>query len=338
MGSANNVSTGTVTFNFTENTTRSTRSCILKLAFYTSINYEGTEAFGIANINQAATDIYIKTNTADTQYLSSILLQATATQTTFKVRADGGYTSTISSQTDGMGCTVSSNATASDDTEKQVVVSFVANGSTSVVTSCTVQFIANTNSAVRYITISQRILYSVVWNGGATDIVSAYRTDTSITGVSISTPWTNIVATGTPPAGMNCSVTPTSGDGTSFLNITFAVWNRSSTQTNVAVGAIPSPRICEYTITLGVGTTIPLRIQQYPADIFIAQANAPISTADVVVSYPQITTEQNNAAGGNGIPVSLRLYSKDSYVIRIFVMIMERIQIIHQLPIIIVAN
>ena len=154
-GSANNVSTGTIGYSFTGNTTRTVRSCTVQLSAYSSISYSGVAVSITSTINQGASDIYIKTNTADTQYLSSLSLLYSATQTTFKVRANGGYTSTISSQTAGMGCSVSSNATASDDTEKDVIVQFRANLSLSVIASCTIQFTSVTNSVVRSINITQ---------------------------------------------------------------------------------------------------------------------------------------------------------------------------------------
>ena len=123
-GSASVVSSGTISYNFTENTTRTARSCAIQLSGFPNISRGGTVASVTSSINQGASDIYIKTNTADTQYLSSVSVLSTATQTTFKVRANGGYTSTVSSQTAGMGCTVSSNATANGDTEQTVTVQF----------------------------------------------------------------------------------------------------------------------------------------------------------------------------------------------------------------------
>ena len=157
-GSASVVSSGTISYNFTENTTRTARSCTVQFNAYPNISRGGTVASVTSTINQGATDIYIKTNTADTQYLSSVSLLYSDRQTTFKVRANGGYTSTVSSQTSGMSCTVSNNATASDDTEKDVIVQFRANLSLSVIASCTIQFTSVTSAVVRSINITQTVL------------------------------------------------------------------------------------------------------------------------------------------------------------------------------------
>ena len=68
-GSASVVSSGTISYNFTENTTRTTRSCAIQLSGFPNISRGGTVASVTSSINQGASDIYIKTNTADAPIL-----------------------------------------------------------------------------------------------------------------------------------------------------------------------------------------------------------------------------------------------------------------------------
>ena len=215
------------------------------------------------------------------QYLSSVSVLSTATQTTFKVRANGGYSSTVSSQTAGMGCTVSSNATVNSDTEQTVTVQFATNSSISVVNSCTIQFTSVTNSVVRSINISQAASPTLVQNNiGVSGGIFYYRAiNTSIKGVTLKSSWTGIT-TGTATSGMNCTVSPNSGNSGDGLTIGFTA-NTGSTV-----------RTCNFTIATP-GGNVPLVINQAGVNTIDTDGDGLLN----VVTQTEFLNMQYNLAG-----------------------------------------